>query len=167
MTTYELPPTPAGVDEEDWRAAVSAIRGYCGWHIAPSVTETISVDGPGGWLLSLPTLYLTAVQSVTNGGTPLLNTTWSRKGTMRSPVYAWSCMGNSVQVNLTHGYDEFPAEILAVARSMAAAGSGSVATKITSGPHSVDLTPEGIAGAFAMSDLHKQVLDRYRVRHSA
>jgi hypothetical protein len=167
MTSYELPPTPAGVDEEDWRAAVSAIRGYCNWHIAPSVSEEVTVDGPGGYLLALPTLYLTDVSSVMNGGAELLNPTWSRKGTMRSPQYCWSSELSGVVVNITHGYDEFPDDVLAVARSMARAGSGSVATQMTSGPHSLQLSPAGMAGSFALSDLHKQVLDRYRVRNKS
>ena len=164
MTTYELPPTPNGVDEDAWRGAIGAIRGYCGWHISPSITETLIVDGPGDSLLLLPTLRLTNLTALTIDGTPvaLEDVQWSERGGVRG-YRTSTAKWRGVSVEITHGYDEFPADLLAVARSMAAAGDGSIAKRYQSGPHSVDLTDQAIAGAFAIGPLQRNVLDRYRI----
>lgn len=167
MTDYALPPTPNGVDEEDWRAAVSAIRGYCGWHIAPVVTETVNVDGSGGGLILLPTLRLLDVTAVTNHGLAVdqADVHWSVRGTVRGPS-AWSMARyGDVTMTIQHGYPDFPPEVLAVARSMAQSGIGSVAKKIVSGPHSVDLGDAAQVGAAALSPGHERVLNRYRIRN--
>jgi hypothetical protein len=66
---YEIPTFPAGVDEDAWAATVAEVRAFCGWHIAPEVTETLTLDGPGGYVLVLPTLHLVDLVSVTNDGT--------------------------------------------------------------------------------------------------
>ncbi len=46
------------------RAAQAAIRKYCGWHVAPSVTRTIRLDGHGGDSLLLPSKHVTALSSL-------------------------------------------------------------------------------------------------------
>lgn len=43
---------PAIADPREF--AQSAIRDYCGWHVAPILTETLTVDGNGRSLLLLP-----------------------------------------------------------------------------------------------------------------
>lgn len=167
MTTYELPPTPAGVDEEAWRAAVSAIRGYCEWHIAPVVTETVTADGSGGGLLLLPTKRLLNVTGVTNHGEAVADSDvhWSSRGTVRGPK-TWSMARyGDVTLTIQHGYEDFPPEVLAVARSLAAAGWGTVGTRLGSGPHSIDMSEHAQAGAGSLSEAHKRVLNRYRVRN--
>lgn len=164
MTIYPLPPVPEGFDPQDWEVAVSAIRDYCGWHIAPSVTETLTVDGPGrGGQLLLPTLRLTAVAAVQNDGTAveLDNVQWTQRGALRGA--RWNDKYRGVTATVTHGYDEWPPALLAVARSMAAQGAGSNATRITSGPHSVELTEEARAGAWQPSPAAERVLVRYRI----
>ena len=40
-------------------AAQAAVRAYCGWHIAPSLSETLVLDGTGARAFILPTLHLT------------------------------------------------------------------------------------------------------------
>lgn len=45
-------------------AAQAAIRRYCGWHVAPSVTRTIRLDGHGGDSLLLPSKHVTALSSL-------------------------------------------------------------------------------------------------------
>jgi hypothetical protein len=173
MTEYAMPPTPDGVDEFAWRAAVSTIRGYCEWHIAPSVTETVTVDGAGDGILLLPTLYLTGLTAVTDDGTVIADSEiqWSqrgavRRGTQRYSCYRWTNKYRGIAVTMTHGYTDFPHEVLAVARDMARAGDRVGASAFTSGPHQVQygVTSAGTqAGAVGMSDLQKSVLARYRI----
>jgi hypothetical protein len=167
MTYYAMPPTPSGVDEEAWRAAVSAIRGYCGWHIAPVVTEDIKVDGSGGGLLLLPTRFLSNVTGVINDDVVVLDEDvhWSPRGTVRIAnrgTWTLSTYG-SVQMTITHGYEDFPPEVLAVARSLAKNGDGSPGGKLTSGPHSVELSAAAMAGAGSLSAAHERALRRYRI----
>lgn len=168
MTDYAMPPTPDGVDEFAWRAAVSAVRSYCGWHIAPSVTETVTVDGPGRGMLLVPTLHLTAVSDVKNDGDPIPDPDklqWSERGAVRTNRY-WSSAWRGVELTITHGYDDFPHEVLAVCRDMAKADGRIGASAMGSGPHTVQfgVTGAGVqAGAVGMSDLQKQILDRYRI----
>jgi hypothetical protein len=73
---YEIPTFPAGVDEDAWAATVAEVRAFCGWHIAPEVTETLTLDGPGGYVLVLPTLHLVDLVSVTNDGTAITDPEW-------------------------------------------------------------------------------------------
>lgn len=171
MTIYELPPTPSGMDEEAWRAAVSAIRHACGWHIAPSVTETLTVEGDGSGLLLLPTLHLTGVSAVSNDGEALADLTdkdafqWSRRGVLRWNR-RWSAKYDGVSVTITHGYDDFPPELLAVARAMAGLGFGTQATMLVSGPHTMMLSKEAQAGGAGNASAYKHVLDRYTIPRS-
>lgn len=119
-----LPDLFEGVDP----VAQSVIRGYCGWHIAPAVTETVTVDGSGGTIQSLPTLHLTAL-TITNDGRPVADPEWSEVGVVRGN---WTSKFRGVEATMTHGYEECPAEVRAVAarlvaaEKMAAAGGGSV-----------------------------------------
>lgn len=167
MTDYAMPPTPDGVDEFAWMAAVSAVRSYCGWHIAPSVTETVTVDGPGVGMLLLPTLHLTAVTDVTNDGEVAdpANVEWSERGAIRTNK-CWTRKWRGVQVTITHGFEDFPHEVLAVCRDMAKSDGRIGASAMTSGPHQVQfgVTGAGVqAGAVGMSDLQMRVLERYKL----
>lgn len=98
-------------------SSAEAIRNEAGWHIAPSVTETITIDSNGGPILMLPTLYLTAVTEVVDvsGDTPTVLTGWrkSRAG-MLSRQQGWPHGFESVEVTFTHGYDACPAELFPV-----------------------------------------------------
>ena len=77
--------------------AEAEVRGYCGWHIAPSVTEEIKVEGDGGQVLLLPSLYVTAVASVTDeDGNTVTGWKWRRNGVLRG------CWRENVEYTVTH-----------------------------------------------------------------
>lgn len=173
MTEYALPPTPADVDEFAWRAAISAIRDHCNWHIAPVVTETITVDGPGAGMLLLPTLHLTDLVEVLDDGVAvdpeILQ--WSVRGAVRKgrgPYWfqRWTSKYRGVTLTMTHGYEDFPQGVIAVARDMAKSVDRVGASALGSGPHTVQfgVTAAGVqAGAVGISDLQLRVLHRYTV----
>lgn len=149
---YPIPDAPAGVDPAEWASAIEAIRGYCGWHIAPEVPDTLTVDGPGGHLLVLPTQRIVEVTSITNDGTVVADPEWSASGLVRG---GWSSRFRGVVVEMTHGFETWPAELLAAAQDMVAvAGRGGVSS-VASGPHQVSY--EGQA------ERHAAALDRYRL----
>lgn len=100
-------------------AATDAVRSACGWHVAPSRTETdLRLDGRGGSVLTLPSLHVTAVASVVDYGFPdtisglpglvLVEDTdfsWSDNGVLERLIGCWSRQRRGIQVTFTHGYD--------------------------------------------------------------
>lgn len=161
MSNRQLANPPQGVDAMAWAAACAAVRAYCGWHIAPSVTETVTVDGSGGSVQFLPTLHLTDLVSISSDGTVITDPEWSTTGMVRG---SWTSKFRGVVATMIHGYDECPDDVMAVLANLAESGDLMAgARQITSGPHSVTLTEAAQAGASALSPGHMAVLDRYRI----
>jgi hypothetical protein len=127
-------------------AAVSAVRGEAGWHIAPAVTETVVVESDGGAYLFLPTLQLTAVTAVRNvtdeDATPTTVTGWRshntarfRAGLLHRPA-GWA--RGVFEVDITHGYAACPDDLLPVLAEVARAfAAGGRAIQESRGPYSV------------------------------
>lgn len=95
-------------------AAVGYLRDKAGWHVFPSVTETLTVDGEGGQVLTLPTLKVTAVLEVRENGVVLDPSAyeWSATGDLKRRGWMWTDRWNGITVQLTHGYDDVPPELL-------------------------------------------------------
>lgn len=125
-------------DRETYRllnAALREVRNYCQWHVSPVVTETVTLDGPGDWVLYLPTKRIMSVASVVEDGVTLNVSTdisWSEHGEVVKPTAnalwnrMWSSKFRSIVVTFTHGYAEPEAEdwrsiVLAVAERMSQA----------------------------------------------
>lgn len=107
-----------GVDPD----AQAAIRAYCGWHVAPSITETIVLDGPGSDVLMLPSLRVTDVARVTSGGTEIKDPEWSRAGMVRG---SFDDRFGSVEVEFTHGFpaDDVVISVIKLAATRLAQGA--------------------------------------------
>ena len=113
--------------------ASALMRTKMGWHVYPSVTESLTLDGPDSATLFLPSLYVSAINSVTEDGT-LLDPSeygYSVLGYVRRltrvvwnsgqvTTYTWTANLQGVVVNLTHGFEKCPAELTAVCVQMAA-----------------------------------------------
>lgn len=96
----------AAVDE-----ALVAARRFCGWHVSPvREDEVVEVDGPGGRVLSLPTLNLIELSTVVENGSAVdvLNLDVSRrKGTVEKyPYGCWTSRAGGITVTMTHGFTE-------------------------------------------------------------
>lgn len=92
-------------------AALAAVRRYCGWHVSPVRTGDVltDLDGPGGRVLSLPTLNLIATASVTELGVAVDVTTLDRsrrKGTLTKQFGYWTCRDGAITATITHGFTE-------------------------------------------------------------
>lgn len=176
--TPPVAPTPTD-------AAVAAVRAYCGWHIAPSREEVLTLDGPGGNVLVLPSLHVTDVESITEDGTVLDDGTdpdlpaaysWSEAGIIQkgsaSAGWSWSCAGwwtaklRGIDVALTHGYDEWPVELAGIITAAAArtVENPTGLEQQTVGPFTEKYGVSGEAGAGgAFTAADNSVLARYKL----
>jgi hypothetical protein len=107
-------------------AAVATVREEAGWHIAPVITETVTLDGPASGILMLPTRRVTAILSVTDDGV-LVDPTefYLREGGYLQRRYSrWG--GRKMTVEFTHGFDACPDTLLPIiaerARTLARGG---------------------------------------------
>lgn len=128
-------PAPDGVDSDAWNAAVAVVRAYCGWHIAPVLTETILVDAQGGSALVLPSLRVTEISEVKIGDTVVESPEWSAAGFVRG---CWPKKLRAVSVTWTHGFDEAPLALVAASKRLVEIGSvpAGIRSRAT-GPYSV------------------------------
>lgn len=88
---------------------VSALRKRCGWHVFPERQDTIRVDGPGGWVLSLPTLRLVDLVDLRERGIALGSDEiqWSEIGLVkRNGPRPWTTDYRGIEVSIVHGFDD-------------------------------------------------------------
>lgn len=137
--------------------AEALVRGFCGWHIAPSRTETVTLRGRGRSTLFLPSLHVTAVTSVTDDGVEVLGTDYevSEPGVLTHLTGCWG-WNTDVVVTFTHGYSDAPLEVAGVVQALALRGTSATDIKQvgdivlnTSGP-----TP---------TDVEQSILNMYRL----
>lgn len=157
LATEDVP----GVDEEALAAACTLVRNYCGWHIAPSVTETLVVNGPGTLVLTLPTIKVTALTKITENGTdlPAGGFDWSEVGLVEKrapcPGLLWTGRLSGIRVDLTHGWAECPKDVKAVVKRIATQGIGTArVASVGTGPFSVSY--------FDDDPYSSAILDRYQ-----
>lgn len=154
MVDVPFAPAPEGVDPADWLAACDEVRALCGWHVAPVVTETITVDSDGGPLLVLPSLRVVDVTSVSIAGAEVAAPAWSSHGVIRG---CWPAGQRNVAVTLAHGFDRAPAGLVALAKQFLTnplAPGARVASR-TRGPFAESYFDSGSP--------EQRVIDRYRL----
>lgn len=83
-------------------SASAAIRAYCGWHVAPVLDCSITLDGEAGdiWL---PTNALASVMSAKVGGEDVTVTGSNRRGRVR--LAHKTCGLGNVAIDYVAGYD--------------------------------------------------------------
>lgn len=101
---------------------LAAVRAWCGWHVAPSKVETLEVEGVGGRVLLLPSLHVEAVSEIRNeAGSVVTGWRARRNGVVRG---CWR-EHDLYSVDVTHGYDALPDELVAIVARLDAEGVGS------------------------------------------
>lgn len=163
----ELATTLTATEADRLEQAEALVRSFCGWHIAPSRTETVTVRGRGSKTLLLPSLYVTAVTSVTDDGTLLVDDTdytWSDAGVI---THASAFGTELVEVAYSHGYTTPPAEVEAIVQAVAQRAIDNPGSLIRTqdGPFSDTFSQTGSSQVAALSllDSEKETLRRYRV----
>lgn len=159
----------------DWgQAAEAVVRRYCGWHVAPVVTETLVLDVQhASPLLPLPSLRVEAVHSVE---------VWTGKDWIEldAGVYGWSRAGmlqllygrfskglSNVRVTLRHGFDAVEAaDVLAIVRNVQARGEmelGAVRQQAVNGASVAYTSTAGGSLSVPLFQDEKATLDAYRL----
>lgn len=150
-------------------AGLAAARRFCGWHVAPSSSTTVTLDGPGGRILALPTLKLSLLTSITEDGSAIApaDVFWSPRGMLQKKSGAyWSCNFGSIVVVMTHGFDDaadFNAAVLSWIDRSSLASAGGRARVI--GPFQYDT--EAMAAGSAFSEIERSLLEQYRLEAPA
>lgn len=175
-------------DDETQRqldAALAAVRNYCGWHVTPVLSnDQITVDGPGGPTLMLPTLALSAITALTEDGVALDVDTlsWSARGMVAKkrftpvpvsnfnlayhyfrPWNFWTEQFGGITATITHGFATAPdleAVVLAAIDRGGFAAGDTAELKVV-GPFQYDTS--GLAAGAIFSDAEMAILDRYRL----
>lgn len=162
-----LPPASADPAQDDLAAAEAAVRKYCGWHIAPVISEDLILDGSGTSSLFIKSLHVVDVLAAECDGTVLDPATleWSEAGFLRIPG-RWPDKLRSVRLTVQHGFDEVP-DVAAVVRSVAARASASPAGVVREQAGAVSLSMSqvapGVSGGVVLMDHEKRMLDKYRI----
>jgi hypothetical protein len=151
--------------EEDF--AIAEVRGYCGWHIAPEVTEDVTLDGTLSTVLRLPTLKLVELNSLSIcehviDVTEHSEVEWSAGGWLRRAA-GFGGQLRGVVANITHGFETMPLDVPAVIDGIADRSGWITDQYVQVGQVRVATGGDGapIGGELSSSDI--AVLDRYKL----
>lgn len=169
MSAADMITVGTALDAQWWvRAAQAAVRRYCGWHVAPSVSEVLRVDAYGGRVLTLPSKHVTAILSISVDGEDLAGAfDWSKAGTVVLRSGVWPDRPGAVQVDLTHGWPvedvpEVAALILTVAKR-ARTQPGVIASQSVNGASVAYQTAGGAPLSVPLLAIEKEMLAPFRL----
>lgn len=159
--------TEAGADLY-LRAAQAAVRRYCGWHVAPSMEVSGTVDSTGSRILRLPLMGLSELHELGAYGVDVLRKArWTDDGLVELP-FAVPAGVAAVSYRATAGYDveevpDLQTVIVQVARRAANAPAGSVRSQSVNGASvSYGFTGDG-APLVSLLDSERDVLAPFRL----
>lgn len=158
------------VNPQFWlNAAHGAIRDYCGWHVAPVIPETLTLDGSGGRTLLLPSKRIQSIMSVLSDGEDVTERVHlSKRAGMIEIDGAWSRELGGIVIELSHGYpvDEVPAvaALIVTLTKRARDGGGMIASQGI-GPASVRYVTgkDGAVLGVPLLESERALLDKYRL----
>lgn len=162
----ELADTLTATDDDRLDQAEAAVRGYCRWHIAPSRSESVTLQPSHSPVLMLPSLHVAAVASVTEDGVTLDAASYNLdgRGWLTRTWGNWST--GPVVVSMTHGHADIPADVTGVVQAVAQRAidgtAGAASWSRTDGPFASSANYGSSAnGKFLPSELG--TLDRYKL----
>lgn len=175
-------------DEDDWveyqnhtpeyylRVASHAIRKYLGWHLAPSITQTITVPVKQRGLIPLPSRFVTAISSLVINEEVLdvEDYAWNPGGWIQTGGFfydvtkyatlssAWR--PSEATVTFTHGYPEVPLEVRQVAYELVETTIATPVSNVSqmSTPAGYRITLSSPPG-FYLTEWQQKVLAPYRL----
>lgn len=157
------------IDAAFWlNAAHGAVRRECGWHVAPILEETLTLDGSGGRALLLPSRRVVELLQVLNDGADVTaDVDLSAAGVLELQCGSWTRRLGRVSVKLRHGWapDEVP-EVAALIATLAKRGGSSpgiVARQSVNGASVDYVTAGGAPLSIPLLADEKRTLDPYRL----
>ncbi|AZS07990.1 head-to-tail adaptor [Arthrobacter phage GreenHearts] len=152
------------------KAVTQSIRREAGWHIGPTVVgHSLTLDGPGGPTLALPTQKLQELHSVTELGVALDvdELDWSEIGLVQRPYCkSWTHRYRKIQVVMDHGFDEL-AELTFLTLSLVARGLASPmgATREQAGAMSINwgTVQQGVSGGLVPLEYEREIINSYKL----
>lgn len=149
-------------------SAQSLIRDYCGWHVAPVITETITVNGSGTHHLALPTLKIKELLGVSIDGVAvdLASIQWDEGGILYRSGSLWPKGPRRITVSMTHGFN--PENVAWIVKQIADRVGGNVppgVERVTVGQRSV--TYRDTAGITQLMSNEKAALLPYKIERKA
>lgn len=157
----------AATEDDRLEQAEALVRSHCGWHIARSRTEMVTLDASGSAVQVLPSLHVTAVASVTDNGVLIdpADYHWSEAGVLTRVGGWWGA--RKIVVEMTHGYDVIPLEVTGIVQAVAqrAFDNPGSRPREQGGPFSDTYSQSGLnqAPALALLDAEKATLARYKL----
>lgn len=155
------------VNAQFWlNAANAAVRRECGWHVAPLITETLTMDGSGGRTLLLPSKRIKRVVTAMSDGVDVTDRVHvsQRAGMVEIEGY-WSRRLGGVSITLEHGYDidEVPDVAALILNLAKRAGSGQspIASQSVNGASVSYLTAGGAPLSVPLLQIEKDMLRPY------
>ena len=130
--------------------ATAAVRAFCGWHVAPVITEDLVVDTPDSDVLLLPTMRLVNVVSASVDGVDVLaDLEWSEAGMVRN-CRGWRRRFRGLSITIEHGFDVVNTPLVGLLASLTArakiAPAGVVTQQDTAGPYTRQTTYAQVPG---------------------
>lgn len=153
------------------KSASEAVRKYCRWHVAPVITETVTVPTQGGRLVLLPTLRVVDVTGFKVAGVEqdVATLDWATFGMVRLSCQAPTSL-RGVEATIIHGFESAP-DVAQVAAQIVlqAMASPMGATREQAGLLSVTWgqTAPGVSGGVSVLDRDVALLDPYRLEATA
>ena len=148
-------------DAQFWLDAANAsVRDFCGWHVAPVITQTLRIDGSGSRTLLLPSQRVVRVVRCLNDGVDITDQIHvsERNGILERSSGLWSARLGGVQLVLEHGHVSVPG-VAGVIAALAARGASMPAGVVQQsvGPASVRY------GTIPLLAEEKTTLEPYRL----
>lgn len=149
------------------KAAESAIRSYCGWHVSPVIEQTVVLDHFGGARVMLPSRRVVNVSRVVVGGVevPSDGYSWSADGWLD-----FNCSvprGNrSIEVTMEHGYapDHAIAQVVnSVVTRARMSPAGNVVSQRAGTQSVVYASSSGEVASFPLMQSEKDLLTPYKL----
>lgn len=182
---FRLPPLVDPATVGDWTTGVAAgdprveplvlgasagVRRYCGWHVAPVLEETLTVDGPGSSVAFLPSGRLVDVLAVESAGdvVNLDDVDVSVSGLVEWRAGRFTGRLGRLRLRVRHGYDvEDVEDLCGVVRQVVAVALSSPmgATREQAGQLAVSwaTTAPGVSGGLTLLERDRAILDRFRI----
>lgn len=113
----DLAPSATATDADILLQAEAIVRGYCGWHISPPESRTVTLEHDDSCELVLPSQFVTSVTSVSYEGTDVTGWRLTAAGVLKN-LYV-GC--GPVEVEFTSGYaaDAVPPAVTRVVQAIA------------------------------------------------